>query len=313
MVRILASINTESVKTFVHKWGLLCGGILALVAIGICVAVLLLMKKKGQAKSEGEAASSEICKSMDNGFFRIDIGNCQGVGERDEQQDAFGFSPNGKWKDKGFLAVLCDGMGGLDSGAVISNKLVADVIKEFPYSFDELKEGWIIDSLSAEIYSQYYGRGGTTLIITFLKDDKLWFASVGDSDLLLYRDGRIYAMNQRQEYGNHLLMKVVDDALSLDQVIGNSDAPALTEFMGAQHVEPDYSLRPWQVKEGDVYLLCSDGVSDTLTFEEIRDAMSHDASECAELLEKGIIEKNKRFQDNYTAIVFSIKRVEVSK
>ncbi len=311
MVSFLLAVNSEKLKSFLDKWGLLCGIALALIVIGVILAVWLILKKNKQEEPSSDTNPNGSLGSMDNGFFRIEVGNCQGLGERDEQQDAFGFSPNAKWKDKGFLAVLCDGMGGLDSGAVISNKLVSDVIKEFPYLFEELKDGWIIDSLSADIYSNYYGRGGTTLIITFLKGDKLWFASVGDSDLLLYREGRIYAMNQRQEYGNNLLMKVVDDALSMEQVIGNSDAPALTEYMGAQHAEADYSIRPWQVKEGDVYLLCSDGVSDTLTFDEIREAMSHDASECAELLEKGIIEKNKRFQDNYTAIVFSIKRVEV--
>jgi len=313
MVSILAAVNSDSVKAFLRNWGILCGISLALIIAGIVLLIVYFNRKKNGSDTGEESGMVSRSKTMDNGVFSIEIGNCQGVGERDEQQDAFGFSPNAKWKDKGFLAVLCDGMGGLDSGAAISNKLVADIIKEFPYSFDELKNGWIIDSLSSEIYSQYAGRGGTTLIITFLKEDKLWFASVGDSDLLLYRNGRIYAMNQRQEYGNHLLMKVVDDELGLEQVIGNSDAPALTEFMGAQHVDPDYSLHPWQVEDGDVYLLCSDGISDTLTFDEIRDAMSHSASECAELLEKSIMEKNKRFQDNYTAIVFSIKKVEVSK
>ncbi len=310
METVLASLNMEKAKDFLHHWGILCALVLVLV-IAVILVILVLKRKKGKVAVPSTADHSTGTK-MSNGLFEIEIGNCQGIGEREEQQDAFGFSPNNKWKDKGFLAVLCDGMGGLDSGAVISNKLVADVIKEFPYSFDALKEGWIIDSLSAEIYSQYSGRGGTTLIITYLKDDKLWFASVGDSDLLLYRGGRIYAMNQRQEYGNHLLMKVVDDALAMEQIEGNPDAPALTEFMGAQHADPDYSITPWQVMDGDTYLLCSDGISDTLSFDEIREAMSHSPAECAEILEKSIMEKNKRYQDNYTAIIFSIKRVEVS-
>ncbi|MBO4927537.1 MAG: serine/threonine-protein phosphatase [Clostridiales bacterium] len=247
--------------------------------------------------------------SMDNGRFRIEIGNCQGTGEREEQQDAFAFSPSSKWKDKGFLAVLCDGMGGLDAGATISNKLVSDIIAEFPYSFEELKDGWILDSLSNEIFQNYAGRGGTTVIITYLKDDRMWFASVGDSDLLLLRDGRIYPMNVRQEYGNTLLAKALDDAVSVEQALTNKDAPALTEFMGAKSANPDYSLVPWEVRDNDVYLLCSDGISDTLSFDEIRDAMCHSPSECAELLEKGIMKKNKRFQDNYTAIVFAVHEI----
>ena len=163
MVSFLLAVNSEKLKSFLNKWGFLCGIALALIVIGVIVAVWLILKKNTQEEPSSDTNPNGSLGSMDNGFFRIEVGNCQGLGERDEQQDAFGFSPNAKWKDKGFLAVLCDGMGGLDSGAVISNKLVSDVIKEFPYSFEELKDGWIIDSLSADIYSNYYGRGGSLL------------------------------------------------------------------------------------------------------------------------------------------------------
>ncbi|MBR5041453.1 MAG: serine/threonine-protein phosphatase [Clostridiales bacterium] len=289
------------------KWILI--GCLAVLLVILLVHLIVSGKKR---KSEGTSAVSEKpAKSqyMDNGRFRIEIGNVQGTGEREEQQDAFAFSPSSKWKDKGFLAVLCDGMGGLDSGAAISNKLVSDIIAEFPYSFEKLKDGWILDALSNEIFQNYAGRGGTTLIITYLKDDKMWFASVGDSDLLLLRNGRIYAMNTRQEYGNTLLMRAAEGAVSVDQALLNSDAAALTEFMGAKHTNPDYSIVPWQVMDNDVYLLCSDGISDTLSFEEIREAMTHDPSECAELLEKAIIQKSRRYQDNYTAIIFAVHKI----
>lgn len=282
-------------------------GVASFLLIFLILDLTVFKKKESDAADvSSEKPAEKETKCMDNGRFRIEIGNVQGIGEREEQQDAFGFSPSNKWASKGFLAVLCDGMGGLDSGAAISNKLVSDVISEFPYSFDKLKDGWILDSLSKEIYDVYRGRGGTTLIITFVKDDKMWFASVGDSDLLLLRNGRIYPMNVRQEYGNTLLARAAEGALSVEQALTNKDAPALTEYMGANQVNPDFSITPWQVKDKDVYLLCSDGISDTLSFDEIREAMKHDPSECAELLEKGLMQKNKRFQDNYTAIVFAV-------
>lgn len=278
------------------------------VMLLVLVFDLIIVHKR--KKSSGHSALNDCTKScLSNGRFQIEIGNCQGVGEREEQQDAFGFSPSKYWSDKGFLAVLCDGMGGLDAGAAISNKLVTDIISEFPYSFDDLKDGWILESLSKEIYDYYYGRGGTTLIIAYVKDDQMWFASVGDSDLLLYRNGRIYSMNERHEYGNTLLMRATDGTLSVEQAMENKDAPALTEFMGANHVHADYSVALWKVQDHDVYLLCSDGVSDTLTFDEIREAMSHDPVTCTELLEKSIMKKNKRYQDNYTAIAFAVNEI----
>lgn len=284
-------------------------GCLAVLLLFLIIHIIVSGKKRKSGSSKDESSKPSKSQSMDNGRFRIEIGNVQGTGEREEQQDAFAFSPSSKWKDKGFLAVLCDGMGGLDAGAAISNKLVSDIIAEFPYSFEKLKDGWILDALSNEIFQNYAGRGGTTLIITYVKDDKMWFASVGDSDLLLLRNGRIYAMNTRQEYGNTLLTRAFEGAVSVDQALVNPDAAALTEFMGAKHTNPDYSIVPWQVMENDVYLLCSDGISDTLSFEEIRDCMMHSPSECAELLEKAIIQKSKRYQDNYTAIIFAVHKI----
>ncbi len=289
------------------KW--IFAACLVVLLIILLIHILVSGRKRNSPDASDASEKSEKSLYMDNGRFRIEIGNVQGTGEREEQQDAFAFSPSSKWKDKGFLAVLCDGMGGLDSGAAISNKLVSDIIAEFPYSFEKLKDGWILDALSNEIFQNYAGRGGTTLIITYIKDDKMWFASVGDSDLLLLRNGRIYAMNTRQEYGNTLLMRVAEGAVSMDQALFHSDAAALTEFMGAKHTNPDFSIVPWQVMDNDVYLLCSDGISDTLSFEEIREAMMHTPSECAELLEKGIIQKSKKYQDNYTAIIFAVHKI----
>ena len=106
------------------------------VLLLILIVVLVLRKKK---ESSACAVNASVAPSvpMDNGTFAIEIGNLQGTGEREEQQDAFAFSPSSKWKDKGFLAVLADGMGGMDAGAAISNKLVHDIISEFPYSFEK--------------------------------------------------------------------------------------------------------------------------------------------------------------------------------
>ena len=287
------------------RW--VCLAFLVLMLLILLFDLLFVHKRKDKIETIKEDFKEKSCLS--NGRFKIEIGNCQGIGEREEQQDAFGFSPSKFWKDKGFLAVLCDGMGGLDSGATISNKLVSDIIADFPYSFDDLKDGWILNSLSKEIFDSYRGRGGTTVVIAYVRDDQMWFASVGDSDLLLYRDGRIYSMNERQEYGNTLLMRVADGALSIQQALDNRDAPALTEFMGAEQVDVDYSVTLWKVHEHDVYLLCSDGVSDTLSFDEIKEAMSHDPVTCTELIEKCIMKKNKRYQDNYTAIAFAVNEI----
>lgn len=303
MVKILKQIKEYFAGNSLRIAGAIC------LVLGILLLIVWLICKIKEHKHVDATVHEQPNISLENGRFKIEIGNCQGVGDREEQQDAFAFSPNKYWKDKGFLAVLCDGMGGLDSGAAISNKLVSDVITEFPYDFDALKDGWILSSFSREIYDLYRGRGGTTLVITYIRNDQMWFASVGDSDLLLYRNGRIYSMNERQEYGNSLLRRAADGALSVSQALTNSDAPALTEYMGAKEVHADFSVVPWKVQDNDVYLLCSDGISDTLSFDEIRETMAHDPDTCVDLLEKCIMKKNRPHQDNYTAIVFAVHEI----
>lgn len=303
MVKILNQIKNFFSGNPLRIWGAVA------IAFAILLFIILVICICRDHKKVDAESKEQQNTDLANDHFQIEIGNCQGIGDREEQQDAFAFSPSKYWKDKGFLAVLCDGMGGLDSGAAISNKLVSDIISEFPYDFDALKDGWILNSFSREIYDLYRGRGGTTLIITYIKNDQMWFASVGDSDLLLYRNGRIYSMNERQEYGNSLLRRAADGAISVSQALENSDAPALTEYMGAKEVHADFAIAPFKVQDKDVFLLCSDGISDTLSFDEIKEAMSTDSNTCADLLEKGIMKKNRPHQDNYTAIVFSVHEI----
>ena len=46
----------------------------------------------------------------------LELANLQGVGSREEQQDAFGISRMDRYEEDGLLAVLCDGMGGMAEG-----------------------------------------------------------------------------------------------------------------------------------------------------------------------------------------------------
>ena len=46
----------------------------------------------------------------------LELANLQGIGSREEQQDAFGISPVDRYEEDGLLAVLCDGMGGMAGG-----------------------------------------------------------------------------------------------------------------------------------------------------------------------------------------------------
>ena len=59
---------------------------------------------------------------------------------------------------------------------------------------------------------------------------------------------------------------------------------------------------PFLLQPEDALLLCSDGVSDTLTLKQIREAMALSSQACCDKLEEEIMAAGKPGQDNYTAI-----------
>ena len=73
--------------------------------------------------------------------------------------------------------------------------------------------------------------------------------------------------------------------------------------MGKEDVRCDYTRIPFLLRREDTLLLCSDGVSDTLTLRQIREAMALPPQACCDGLEGEILAAEKPNQDNYTAIV----------
>ena len=63
----------------------------------------------------------------------LDIANLQGIGQREQQQDAFGISPADRYETDGILAVLCDGMGGMAEGQRIAIQTVSCLLNHFPF------------------------------------------------------------------------------------------------------------------------------------------------------------------------------------
>ena len=63
----------------------------------------------------------------------LEIANLQGLGQREQQQDAFGISPADRYETDGILAVLCDGMGGMAEGQRIACQTTACLLNAFPF------------------------------------------------------------------------------------------------------------------------------------------------------------------------------------
>jgi serine/threonine protein phosphatase PrpC len=189
----------------------------------------------------------------------------------------------------------------MNGGQMIAGHVVSELLSLFPWR-ESAEPVTTICNLSADVYRQFRGYGGTTLVTALIKDGSLSFWCAGDSDLFLLREGKLCALNMRQEYKNDLLIRAFEGAFPHELAFTDLQSSALSEYIGKEKVVCEQNLKPLLLKPDDTLMLCSDGVSDTLTLAQIRDAMTLPPEQCCEKLERDIITADLPEQDNYTAI-----------
>ena len=214
----------------------------------------------------------------------------------------------------GHLFAVCDGMGGAAAGEVAS-QLAVDIIYErmvdgldqkSEVARDEIARRLVraVETAGFRIFQEAKAdrsrRGmGTTVTAAALVDDHLFFAQVGDSRGYILRDGVLTQVTRDQSLVNQLIeagQLTAEEAETFEhnniilQALGTSDT-----------VQVDLTFV--EVRRGDVMLLCSDGLSGMVRFDDIRETMrtAGDPVEvCKALTEKANLGGG---HDNITVIV----------
>lgn len=299
MEEVLSWLNQPLLQdSFLRLWMAIAAGAVLVLALLLVLVLIRKRKRKKKAKSDEEEPITEQPAPRPV----LELANLQGIGSREEQQDAFGISRMARMEEDGLLAVLCDGMGGMAEGGMIAAETAAEMVAMFPWEDDGAVPEWVRQR-SGRVYQQFRGHGGTTLVAALLRGRSLSFWCVGDSDLFLLREGRLYALNVRQEFRNDLILRALEGAFPVEDAFTDPQAGALSEYIGKEDVKCDYTYLPFPLQPEDVLLLCSDGVSDTLTLKQIREAMALPPQACCDKLEEEILAAGRPNQDNYTAIV----------
>lgn len=299
MEEVLSWLNQPLLQdSFLRLWMAIAAGAVLVLALLLVLVLIRKRKRKKKAKSDEEEPITEQPAPRPV----LELANLQGIGSREEQQDAFGISRMARMEEDGLLAVLCDGMGGMAEGGMIAAETAAEMVAMFPWEDDGAVPEWVRQR-SGRVYQQFRGHGGTTLVAALLRGRSLSFWCVGDSDLFLLREGRLYALNVRQEFKNDLILRALEGAFPVEDAFTDPQAGALSEYIGKEDVKCDYTYLPFPLQPEDVLLLCSDGVSDTLTLKQIREAMALPPQACCDKLEEEILAAGRPNQDNYTAIV----------
>jgi PPM family protein phosphatase len=229
--------------------------------------------------------------------------------QRSANQDSYYLSPAGE------LFIVADGMGGHVGGqeasrlatAAIETYIAAHHGSDIPSS--ALLEKAIFSANAAVLADQqaHAERSdmGTTVVILLLRDNQFWCAHVGDSRLYLLRESGFFQVTQDHTW---VAQAIKDGDLTPDQLQQHPWRHVLSQCVGREDlltVEP----QRLQVEPGDQLLLCSDGLTEELSNDEIITYLQS-AETCQEAVVELISAAKKRGgRDNITAIALFIPPV----
>ncbi len=208
--------------------------------------------------------------------------------------------------------VIADGMGGHKCGEVASKQAVDSVCNLL------LKADWekqdisemlrdIITSVNDEIYNfslldEATQGMGTTLIISVLKNRKLYIGHVGDSRVYIIRDNLIEKVTWDHSFIEEL---VKNGSITKDEAVNHPNKNMITRAVGYE-LGLQVDTYEVDIKENDIILLCTDGLTNMLSEEEILDIITSDdepQNVCDTLIQNA---NNRGGEDNITVIVGKI-------
>jgi protein phosphatase len=157
---------------------------------------------------------------------------------------------------------------------------------------------------AAQSQPQYAGMG-TTLVMALFYDDTMTVAHIGDSRLYRWRGGEL----QQVTRDHSLLQEQIDSGMiTPEQARYAANRNLVTRALG---VDPavEAEIRDYAVAEGDIYLLCSDGLNDMVDDGEIAlalGAMAANLELCAGQLVEMANDNGGR--DNISVILVRVKK-----
>jgi serine/threonine protein phosphatase PrpC len=206
------------------------------------------------------------------------------------------------------LFAIADGMGGAQAGEVAS-RLAAAALKES--RADAGGEHRIYD-LIQEANRRVYDRSstdpktsgmGTTITVALVENGNVAFGHVGDSRAYLIRNGRMEQVTEDHSLVNELMKS---GKLSREEAEAHPQRSVITRALGT---DPDVDVDTFTIeaKSGDVFLLCSDGLTDMVGEREILELVERYRQDIDAALKSLVKAANRSGgEDNITVVAFEI-------
>ena len=235
---------------------------------------------------------------------------------RQNNEDAWAELP------KVYLYLLADGMGGHQSGDVAATEAIQafEKIATEPLSEKKLTledAGNFLKKTVEEVNTQVFNLGysdetlrgmGTTLCALHVHDDGVVLAHVGDSRIYRLRNNEL----QQVTKDHSLLSELVDlGQLDEEQAIEFMYKNILTRAVGTEpDVEPTVNIT--EIEPNDLYLLCSDGLTDMLIDDQIEEILIREKNlkTCTKALVNAA--KEQGGNDNITVVLVKIEKTDLS-
>ncbi len=208
------------------------------------------------------------------------------------------------------LLVVCDGMGGHNGGEIASAMAIEIIQRRIAsHKFEQTIE--MLNDVIAEANEFIFNHAlkhldlhgmGTTLTAAMINEKTLSIAHIGDSSLFLIRDSFIKKITHDHTLAEQM---IIESLLSANEAIKSPYNHVLTRALGVEEqVKIDNYFE--RLKNGDIILLCSDGLTDLLSQSEMKTIVqkSNSLKESANNLVISALDRGG--SDNITVILASI-------
>lgn len=218
-------------------------------------------------------------------YAQSDVGKA-----RDMNQDSYSITDEAPYK----LCILADGMGGYKGGEIASKLAVSATENYIKNNFDGIEKnveqilkliGNAIEYANMIVYEKSKEDAelkdmGTTLDVSLIYNGKVYIGHVGDSRVYRIRKKIIRRITTDHSYVEKL---VKEGTITKEEAINHPKKNMLTKALGcSSYVEPDLLYKVFQ--NGDILLMCSDGLTNMLRENEIYDIIVNSNEDVAKKL-----------------------------
>lgn len=255
---------------------------------------------------------------MSEEVFKVIIAGCTDTGmRRNHNEDHIGFNQNLS------IAVLADGMGGHQAGEIASHMAVESVLENLQsvangnnsrsITGSQLLE-YVSNTISysnskiyqaAEALDEHKGMG-TTLVVAIVQGSQIYAGHVGDSRLYLYRDESL----KRITKDHSLVQDLVDRGFYTEEEARMASVGHIVTRALGTKAEVEVDTVQHDIADGDLLLLCSDGLSDMVADWLIEETLRERGTELDKTANKLIELANRNGgKDNISVILVQVQKV----